>query len=197
MVRNALRVCIFIGSLLVTVKGFTPRVPGMRFLSCWEGTQNLLLHHVLRAESPGQDYIGDGEDEAALFVPWHPCWTVGMYVTPKGKEQSKSVSTRSEVIGDSEGRDGSSANGERLSAGKFSKYAPSKELAEGMSSEVFRKHIYDKMMHDQGDRKRKNGGAIGVRASDEYFDKLNEKDTRDIRPTPKRSYGLNSQDSWK
>jgi outer membrane biosynthesis protein TonB len=59
---------------------------------------------------------------------------------------------------------------ERKGAGKFSKYAPVD--AENMTSEEFRRSIYDAMTAAQSERRVRQDGRLGAQVSDEYLEGL-------------------------
>lgn len=193
---------LYIGTSVVHVWGFRRSVPAASMIhkrlstfecACVGGKYGVTVESI--------------SDGGSIGTAWHPCWTVGIYASANTKENEVSslnsaerASNNNDVIDSESDGDGGVR---RQSAGKFSKYAPSKERADAMSSEEFRKSIYDTMVQEQEKRKRRQGGKVGAQVSNEYFDQLNQETrVREVHGTTKRSngkrkYGLNSQESWK
>lgn len=129
-------------------------------------------------------------------VPWHPCWTVGIYEspdspTPVQMSSDEAPASKTAPAGASKkSKDKKKKVKDKKTAGKFSKYAPSPELAENMDSVEFRNNVYSAMKQAEVKRKESQGGKLGSMVSDNYLDGL----TGGSGPPPKKKYGISN--SW-
>ena len=147
----------------------------------------------------------------AQVQPWHPCWTVGIYESPdaptpvqsssdeapapKTAPVGASIKSKDKMVKDKKVKDmkvkkKDKKDKDKKTAGKFSKYAPSPELAENMDSVEFRDKVYSAMKQAEIERKESQGGKLGSMVSDNYLDGL----TESSGPPPKKKYGISK--SW-